>query len=85
MTAFLAYNLFVNFEMHLSMDLLEYPLDKALVLRAGFRAGLAGLNLGYPENPALKPRKPSYVHQYSYVGLSWVSWDLKNYELGLAG
>ena len=22
-------------------------------------AGLAGLNLGYPENPALKPRKPS--------------------------
>ena len=23
------------------------------------RAGLAGLNLGYPENPAFKPRKPS--------------------------
>ena len=41
------------------MDLLEYPLDKALVLRAAFRAGLAGLNLGYTENPALKPRKPS--------------------------
>ena len=30
-----------------------------LVLIAGFRAGLAGLNLGYPENPAFKPRKPS--------------------------
>ena len=26
----------------------------SLVLIAGFRAGLAGLNLGYPENPALK-------------------------------
>ena len=24
-----------------------------------FIARLAGLNLGYPENPALKPRKPS--------------------------
>ena len=32
---------------------------RSLVLRAGFRAGLAGLNLGYPENPALKSRKPS--------------------------
>ena len=31
----------------------------ALVLIARFRAGLAGLNLGYPENPSLKPRKPS--------------------------
>ena len=30
----------------------------SLVLVAGFRAGLAGLNLGYPENPALKLRKP---------------------------
>ena len=29
-----------------------------LVLIAGFRAGLAGLNLGYQENPRLKPRKP---------------------------
>ena len=32
-----------------------------LVLRAGFRAGLAGLNLGYQENAAYKPRKPSYA------------------------
>ena len=30
-----------------------------LVLIARFRAGLAGLNLGYPENLVLKPRKPS--------------------------
>ena len=30
-----------------------------LVLIARFRAGLAELNLGYPENPAPKPRKPS--------------------------
>ena len=34
-------------------------LISALVLIAGFRAGLAGLNLDYPENPAVKPRKPS--------------------------
>ena len=31
----------------------------ALVLIAWFRAGLAGLNLDYPENRALKRRKPS--------------------------
>ena len=31
----------------------------ALVLIAGFRARLAGLNLGYPENRTLKPRKAS--------------------------
>ena len=30
-----------------------------LILIAGFRAGLPGLSLGYPEIPALKPRKPS--------------------------
>ena len=30
-----------------------------LVLIAGFRAGLAGLNRGYPKNAALKPREPS--------------------------
>ena len=30
-----------------------------LELIAGFRAGLAGLKLGYPEHPAVKPRKPS--------------------------
>ena len=35
------------------------PCKAALVLIAEFRAGLVGLNLGYPENPALKPRKPS--------------------------
>ena len=34
---------------------------QALVLIAGFSAGLARLNLGYPEKPALKPRKPSYA------------------------
>ena len=35
----------------------------ALVLIAGFRAGLAGLNLGYPENLALKPRNSArWVH-----------------------
>ena len=59
----------------------------SLVLMAVFRAGLAGLNHGYPENPALKPRKPSLLGSliFSYVGLSWVSWVLKNYELGLGG
>ena len=31
----------------------------ALVLIAGSKAGLAGLNLGNPENLALKPRKSS--------------------------
>ena len=49
-----------------------------LVLIARLRAGLAELNLGYPENPT------SWV-LFFYVGLSWVSWVLKNYELGLAG
>ena len=41
-----------------------------------------------PENPALKPQKTqlSGINLiFSYVGLSWVSWILKNYELGLAG
>ena len=33
--------------------------ESTLVLIAVFRAGLAGLNLGYPKNPALKPRKSS--------------------------
>ena len=52
---------------------------------------MAGLRLGYPENPALKPRKPSQAGfiiiepSLAYVGLSWVSWVLKKYELGLAG
>ena len=32
MTGFLIYNLFINFEMHLSMKLLEYPLDKSISL-----------------------------------------------------
>ena len=27
----------------------------------------------------------SWVDQCSHVGLSWVSWVLKNFELGLAG
>ena len=31
----------------------------SLLLMAGLRAGLAGLNLGYPENPTFKPKKPS--------------------------
>ena len=53
-----------------------------LVLIAGFRAGLAGLNLVYPENRALKPS--SFINIF-YKGLSWVSWVLKKYELGLAG
>ena len=38
------------------------PCNTSLVLIAGFRAGLAGfagLKLGYPENPALKTKKPS--------------------------
>ena len=32
---------------------------RSLELIAGFRAGLDVLILGYPENPALNPRKPS--------------------------
>ena len=59
----------------------QFQNNSALVLIAGFRAGL---NLGYLENPALKPRKPSLVGSliFSYLGLNWVSWVLKNYELG---
>ena len=34
------------------------PQLSLLVLIAGFRAGVAGLNLGYTENPTLKPGKP---------------------------
>ena len=34
---------------------LEFQVSLALI--AGFRAGLAGMDLGYPENPLLKPRK----------------------------
>ena len=62
-------------------------ISQALVLIAGFRAGLAELKLGYPENSALKPRKPSELGLliFSYVGFSWVSWVLKTYELDLAG
>ena len=40
-------------------NFLAFSGDATLVLIAGFRAGLAGLNLGCPENPGLKPRKPS--------------------------
>ena len=32
MTRFLIYKLFINFEMHLSMNLLKYPLDKSISL-----------------------------------------------------
>ena len=51
------------------------------------RAGLAGLNLGYPENPALKPRNPAKLGLliFSYADLSWVSWVWKSYELVLVG
>ena len=38
---------------------LPCPVQTAPVLIAGFRAGLSGFNLGYPENPPVKPRKPS--------------------------
>ena len=41
----------------------------SLVLIAGFRAGLARLNLSYPENPALLGSL-----MFSYVCLSWFSW-----------
>ena len=58
----------------------KYALD-ALVLIAGFRAGLAVLNLGYPENSALKLRKPSWA-MFINIILCWV---LKNCELDLAG
>ena len=43
-----------------------------LVLTAGFGDGLAGMNLGYIENSACKPRKPSkagFINIF-YVGLS---------------
>ena len=57
---------------------------------AGFRVGLAGLNLDYPENPEiqfLNPENPAKLDSliFSYVDLSWVSRVMKNYELGLAG
>ena len=58
-----------------------------LVLIAGSGDGLAGMNLGYIENTACKPRKHSeagFINIF-YVGLSKVSWVLKNYELILAG
>ena len=42
-----------------SSEIKQSDFNTTLVLIAGFRAGLAGLNLYYPENPALKPRKPS--------------------------
>ena len=32
MTGFLIYSLFINLEMHLSMNLSEYPLDKSISL-----------------------------------------------------
>ena len=51
-----------------------------LVLTTEFRARLAGLSLGYPENPA---KLGSLL--FSYRGLSWVTWVLKNHELSLVG
>ena len=42
-----------------SSEKFPYSLYITLVLITGFRAGLTGLNLGYPENPALNPIKPS--------------------------
>ena len=51
-----------------------------MVLIAGFRARLAGLNLGYPENPA---KLGSLI--FSYVGFNLVSRAFKDYELGLTG
>ena len=44
---------------HNFQDRLNSLCPCTLVLITGFRAGLAGLNLGYPQNPALKPRKSS--------------------------
>ena len=46
---------------------------------AGLRAGLAGLNLGYPENPA------KLGSSIFLCGFELVSWVLKNYKLDLAG
>ena len=42
---------------------------------------------GLPRKPSSLTQKTqlSWVHQYSYVVLSWVSCVLKNCELGLAG
>ena len=37
----------------------HYTKHITLILIAGFRAGSAGLNLGHPEIPPLKLRKPS--------------------------
>ena len=48
-----------DFDMTDNSNLLRAHLNGTLVLIAGFRAGLAWLTLCYPENPALKPRKPS--------------------------
>ena len=51
------YSNYIQRELSITEHLSQQKLP--LVLIAGFRAGLAVLNLGYPENPALKPRKPS--------------------------
>ena len=48
-----------DFDMTDNSNLLRAHLNGTLVLIAGFRAELAWLTLGYPENPALKPGKPS--------------------------
>ena len=42
-----------------SSEKFPYSLYITLVLITEFGAGLTGLNLGYPEKPALKPIKPS--------------------------
>ena len=48
----------------------------ALVLIAGFRAGLAGLNLGFPENQLLNPENSAKLD--SSIFLLW-------FELGYLG
>ena len=50
---------YINDNTDVNSQLENIGISPTLVLIAAFRAGLAGLNLGYPEKPALKPRKPS--------------------------
>ena len=50
----------------------------------GIDSWVSWVEPGLPRKPSSKTQKTllSWVHPYSYVGMSWVSWVLKNYELG---
>ena len=53
MTHFLIYNLFINFDMHLSMILLEYPLDKSTSLSFSINSQISQTSLQLLTNTLL--------------------------------